>query len=173
MTASYRMHFAPISHLCERVGFCLPPCETVYKSSPVVFPVLHKASNDWASCDPLKSSQLNIPAIMSAIWEFELCVKQRNAITNRKSCHKLFWAWNKPALCLPSPSGRRRPPQKKKRSHGDEKQYGLQQLLDESVFWNHYKHFEFLTTVKAGNLSFNNFPSQCWLWRQRWRSAPC
>lgn len=29
-------------------------------------------------------------------------------------------------------------------------------------FWNHYKHFEFLTTMKAGNLSFNNFLSQYW-----------
>lgn len=41
----------------------------------------------------------------------------------------------------------------------DEKQYVLHESLDESVFWNHYKHFEFLTTMKAGNLGFNNFLS--------------
>lgn len=34
-TACYRMHFAPVSHLCERAGFCLPPCETVYKATAV------------------------------------------------------------------------------------------------------------------------------------------
>lgn len=47
------------------------------------------------------------------------------------------------------------------------------QIIGWVSFRNHWEALEFVTTMKAGNLGFNNFLPQCWsCWRHGCRASP-